>query len=181
MPGLIGEPMSDFFSEGQFVEASVQVIFQVGLERGSVELGRLLGLHLVGGAALHELALDAVERGEFVVAGGKGAEFGLDAEQLGEKIVQVRRDLEDQRRFGFRIETGSRARGFELRSQRGFRGAEMVQECGIEPGKAVALVEFREGQAVGKLQHPAPSAPGAGACPSRPSTGRRPRVRVWRP
>jgi hypothetical protein len=37
----------------------------------------------------------------------------------------------------------------------------MVQECGIEPDKAVALVEFREGQAVSKLQHPTPSAPGA--------------------
>src|SRR5207248_11396583 len=108
------------------------------------------------------------------------AEFGLDAEQLRKKIVQMRRDLDDQRRFALRIKVVSRARCFELRPQRGFRGAEMLQESGIEPGKAVALVEFREGQAVGKLQHPAPSARGAGACPSRPSTGRRPQVRAWR-
>ena len=175
------EPMADFFRERQLIEAPVQVIFfQLGLESGPVELGRLLGLHLVRGAALHELALDAVERGELAVAGGERAEFGLDAEQLRKKIVQMRRDLDDQRRFGLRIKVVSRARGFELRSQRGFRGAEMVQESGIEPDKAVAFVEFREGQAVSKLQHPVPSAPGAGACPSRPSTGRRPLVRAWR-
>jgi len=45
------------------------------------------------------------------VAGRQRAEFGLDAEQLGEKIVQMRRDLEDQRRFGAGIETGSRDTG----------------------------------------------------------------------
>src|SRR2546423_9722536 len=68
------EPMADFFRERQLIEAPVQVIFfQLGLESGPVELGRLLGLHLVRGAALHELALDAVERGELVVAGGARA------------------------------------------------------------------------------------------------------------
>src|SRR2546423_14507830 len=116
------EPMADFFRERQLIEAPVQVIFfQLGLESGPVELGRLLGLHLVRGAALHELALDAVERGELVVAGGGRAGVGPPAAQRRQKKGPKPRGLAGQRRLGPWVKGGSRAGVLALRAPRGVR------------------------------------------------------------
>ncbi len=84
--------------------------------------------------------------------GGKSAELGLNPEQLGEEIVQMRRDLQDQRRFGLGIEAfGIFARREESRFQRGIGGPEAIEENEIEFREAVAPVEIGKGQAVGEI------------------------------
>ena len=65
--------------------------------------------------------------------------LGLHTEQLGKKIVEVRRDLQDQRRFGLGVQTRRiAAGGGELRHERpraGFvRRREALEEGGVEPG-----------------------------------------------
>ena len=63
-------------------------------------LGRL---QLMQCASLHELTLDRVKRRQFVVPCGQRLGFGLDAEQAGEKILQLRGDIDQQGRLGFRL------------------------------------------------------------------------------
>ena len=154
--GLVSEPFRDLFRERELVERAAEPGLELRLQRGPVELRRVVGLHLVRGAALDELALDRVQGRELVVARGERAELRLDAEQVGEKIVQMRRDLEDQRRFGLAVEArGILARSGEVRQQRAraglVGGPEVVPEGRVELDQPVAAVELGEGEAEGKL------------------------------
>ncbi len=163
---FVGQPLRDRHGVGDLVEFSGENLLQPGFESGAVERCRLVRLDLVAGAALHEMALDRVQRRKLVMACGERAEFRPDAEQLGEKVIEVRRDLEDQRRFGLGVERrGIFPRGREPRFQRRVGGAEKIEKGGVELFEAGAAVEFGEGEAERRLQHPVGacgiSAPGA--------------------
>ena len=72
----------------------------------------------------------------------------------------MRRDFQDQRRFGPGIETLGMVAGLEEpRLQRDVGGTEAIEENEIELREAVAPVELGKGQAVGEIQHPTLNAP----------------------
>jgi hypothetical protein len=73
-----------------------------GTQRGAVERRRDIGLVGIHRLALHELSLDGVERRQRVVLRLERLDVGDDAEQAGEKVLDVRRDVDQQRGFFLR-------------------------------------------------------------------------------
>src|SRR5688572_18914525 len=81
------------------------------------------------------------------MARGERPRLALDAKQLGEKVLQVRRDLDQQVRF--ELARRRLAAGIEqFLLQR--RLEEILERC-IEAREAVALVEIAEGEAEGEF------------------------------
>ena len=92
------------------------------------------------GLALHELALDAVERRQLVVARRERLDFRLDAEQLRDESLEVRREREQQLRFLLRRQRrglGARARSSRSRSAASL-SARLGEEAPVEPQQALA-------------------------------------------
>ena len=56
---------------GEFAKDATEIFGQFNFQRSAVEGGSLLGFVCSHRFALHELALYAVERGEFIVATGE--------------------------------------------------------------------------------------------------------------
>ena len=102
---LVREPAIDVPGEGELVERGRR-----RARRARVRAPRrrapaaVRGLDARGGAALHELALDRVERRELVVPAGEGEDLVGDAEELGEEALEMRREIEEQRRLVLRVQ-----------------------------------------------------------------------------
>ena len=84
-------PRGDRAREGQLAEWLADQSGELRLAGGGVERLELSRLHLVQRAALHEQALDRVKRRQLVVPRGHALDFGLDAEQPAEEVLQQRR------------------------------------------------------------------------------------------
>ena len=146
--GLVGEPARDVRREGELVEASAEMAAQLALERAAVERLRILRRDARRRPSLHELALDLMERRQLVVAVRQRRHFVHDAEELSDEPLEVRRDVEDQRRLVLR---GDRVRNGACReqalAQRGIRRTEELQERAVDRALAIPPVEVGEGDA----------------------------------
>ena len=130
---------------GELVEASAEPVPQLALERRAVERLRFFRRDPVGGAALDELALHAEYRRRLLVPANQRVELVLDAEQLGEKALEVGCERQDQRRLvlgGQRRGIG--ARGLQPVTQRRVRRAERIDKGAVERDQAVAPVQVDE-------------------------------------
>src|SRR5207253_3662978 len=104
------------------------------------------GLDLVQRAPLDELALRRVERCELVVSLGEGLGLALDAEKLGNEILDVRRKRDEE----FGLPAASRRGVPRCRQFAGERTVcfrEVSEESAIEPDQAFALVQVGKGDA----------------------------------
>ena len=79
-----------------FGERLVEQRLQLSAERRSVDRRRLLRGHSADGLLLDEFALQRIQRFERVVPRLQRANFGGDPEQLADKILDVRRQVDDQ-------------------------------------------------------------------------------------
>ena len=169
--------------ERELVERAAEERRQLALERGAIERLGVGRLDARAGAPLHELPLDRVERRELVVPAGEGEDLVGDAEKLREKPLEVRREIEQELRLGFRVQRlGVGAPRAEPPGERGVGSLQECDEMSVEPDEAWPAVEILEREAVGELQgqggaRRALSARGAPAFPSRPSTAPRPAAR----
>ena len=98
-------------------------------------------LDLLDRAALHEQALDRIERRQLVVAGLQVADFGRDAEQLADEVLDCRGEIDQQIGFRLAIERiGVGARRHQPVVQRYVAGGEMRDKGAVETDQALALV-----------------------------------------
>ena len=124
------------------------------LNRFDVDFGRIRRLDLVQRAALHEQALDRVKRSELVMARGERLHLGFDAEQASDKIIEMRRDRDQQIRLGLRRQRGRVGTTREQPvAQCGVGFAEEREECGVEPSQSVSRVEIFERKMEVEPQH----------------------------
>ncbi len=127
---------------------------QLGAQRVAVEAGRLVGLVLVHRLALHNLAFACVQRRKLVLRLLQGSDFRFDAEQQRDKILQMRRDGDQQRRLLAAVERGrARAGGDEPLRQSGIRRAQEREERRVDASKALGRVQVRKSQSKSELQH----------------------------
>src|SRR5262249_5463498 len=96
--GLVREPALDMGRERELVEFAVEQRSQLALERVRVHRLRFRRLDLRAGAPLDELAFDAIERRELVVAMLEPRDLVDDAEELGEEAFERRGEIEQQSR-----------------------------------------------------------------------------------
>ena len=166
MPFLLLEPSLDASRESQLVEATAENVTQLPLKRNRVERRGLGGLDFGARAPLYEVSFDEVKRRKLVVPACEREHFIGDAEELREKSLQVRSEIEQQRRFGFRLErVRIRTRGSEPRGERRVSGTEELDEPAVDRGEPRAGVEVFEREAPGELEHGrrrSISAPGTG-------------------
>jgi hypothetical protein len=94
--GFVAHADFDLFGEAQFGERAAEPALELGAQRLAVEAFGLFGGEFLGGATLHEQALDRVDRRQRPVARAQGCDLGGNPNQLGEKIVQHQRQREDQ-------------------------------------------------------------------------------------
>src|SRR5690606_19219492 len=115
------------------------------LEGRAVERGGFFRFHLTQCLALYEAAAAFVDRRELVVAGGERRDFGPNAEELADEVLEMRRERDQELRLGFgRQGVRIRAGGLGPGGQSGVRRPQRLAERGIEPQKAVARVEIAE-------------------------------------
>jgi len=119
VPGLVGEPCHDMAGECELAERLAEALGQGSSERLGVEAGGLLGLEGALGTPLHEQALARVERRQLVVPGRQAGRFGADAEELGQEILEMRREIDTPASI-LRSATGINA---ELLMEKGRLGA----------------------------------------------------------
>ena len=99
MTCLILLPFRNVISKHEFSQRLPEQGFEFAAHCRTVDTCSGIGLVLVHGLALHEQALDAVERRQLVMLPGQGSNFGRDTEQLSDKIIEMRRQCQQQ--FGF--------------------------------------------------------------------------------
>src|SRR5438874_6683881 len=128
---------------------------------------------------------------------GERARLALDAEKLGDEVLDVRRERDQELRLG-KSRGGMGARGGKLLGERAVSAGEKSEERRIDLDEAFALVQIRERGAEAKLHEvriigeffPAFTySPGSSRCRSRTacSSSRAAhrdsvrRLRAWRP
>ena len=150
---LLCEPPVDVRGERELVEPAAEARSELPFERRAVQRFGFGRFDARAGAPLDELALDRVERRELVVPLRKCEDLVGDAEELGEKALEVRREVEQQLRLGLCIQGfGIGAAGAQGAGEGGIRGFEEREEPLVQPGEAGALVEILEREAVGESQ-----------------------------
>ena len=138
---LIRLPASDVLRERKLAEFSAEDAGQLRAQRQPVDPGGLLQLDLMQRLPLHEQSLATEQRREFVVPRGQRVHLGLNIEQFGNEIVEVRRQRNQQ--FGFLLDgerSGMRARVDESLTKQSVRRRECACECGVEPHEPVTTV-----------------------------------------
>jgi hypothetical protein len=88
---LVRLPLEHRVGEGELVECTAQAPGYLLLQRRAIEGRCLVGLDLEHRAPLHELALDAEQRRQPVMALDQRLPLGLDVEQVCHEPVDVRR------------------------------------------------------------------------------------------
>ena len=140
-------PGIDAFGEAQFGEFAAEQGFELAPQSRSVETRGLIGTEFLGGAALHEQPLDRIERGQRVMAGAQRPHLVGDAEQLGDELLQHRREFDDE--IGFRLAGHlfrRRARRHQPVVQLRILRLEEIHEVAVEAHQAVAAMKVREPQ-----------------------------------
>ena len=141
-------PFGHVLGKGQLGERLAKEGFERFLRGVTIDCGGVLGLHLVHSAALHEKALDRVKGGQLVVLPGQRLEFGFDAEQPCEEILEVRRKRDKQLRLSLGCERGwVPASVDEPVGQRGVQLAHEFDELRVEANERVAVIEVGEREA----------------------------------
>ncbi len=102
---LLIHPNRDMPREGFLGQRLAEPLFEIASRRVGVDRRRLLLRHAFHGAALHEQTLYGVKRRQCLMPRLQRARLFADAEQLGDEILEMRRQVDQQ--FGFDL-------GFEL-------------------------------------------------------------------
>ena len=111
----------------------------------AVERGGCVGLVRVHRLALHELALDRVKRRERVMACLERLYFRGDAEQTGEKILDVRCERNEKRRLVLhRQSVGRYARSREASRESRVGGLEVGEKQRVDARRSPTRIEIRE-------------------------------------
>src|SRR5262249_866349 len=179
-------PAIDALGKTQLGEFAAEQRRELGGERRPVEAGGLLGAVFLGGAALHEQPLGAVERRQPAVPGLQRGKLGGDAEQLADEVVEHGRELDDQ--LGLRLArdgVGGSPSSHQPAVQAGVAALEQIDEGAVEAHEAVAAVQIRKPQLKAERQafrnrwaqrwrHNSPSGNQRNrARPARPAIGKR--------
>ena len=129
---------------GIALERSTDAGLEFGAHRFGIHGIRLAAV-LLERAALHEQPLGGVQRRQPVVGIGQDCDILLDAEQRPDEFVDVRREVDHQRRLG-RAVAGRRvgASGGKARVQSGVGLVQPAGKCGVEPQQTVAVVQVCE-------------------------------------
>src|SRR5581483_6882638 len=93
MLSFVREPCGHLAREVELGEIATEELPGGRLRIEARDIG---GLHLVQGTALYELPLHRIERRELVVALCQGARLALDAKQLGDEILDLRRECDEE-------------------------------------------------------------------------------------
>ena len=126
----------------QLGELAAEMALELGAQRGAVERLGLLGIDLLGGAPLHEQPLDSVEGRQRAIAGAPRIDFGCNAEEIGEEVVQRRRQIDDQ--IGIGLGGGAvrrRARRHQPVAQFGIAPLQEFDETPVERRQAIPPVK----------------------------------------
>ena len=151
--GLVREPLEDALGERELVEGAAQQLRHLRFERRAVERLRFLGLDLQHRAALHELAFHAEKRRQAMVALDEFQPLFLDAEEMRDEPVEVRRYGDEEVGFFLVLERrGIRAREEVPVLQARVRGREPADELGIDPFQAREAIEVLEFEAEGEAK-----------------------------
>ncbi len=132
-------------------EAVFQSRRHIGFDRdlGAVERQRRIGLEGARDVALHEQALAVVERRQRVVASAEIIRFLGDAEQRAQKILEGTRHLDQEIRLVLVCKlVGRGACGHQARMDIDVGRLQPACESRIETGKAVAVIEVVEAEAM---------------------------------
>ena len=109
----------------------------------AVELGGVGLLHFLDRAALHEKPLHRIERREPLVPRLQRADLAGDAEEVADKIFEMRRQIDEKIGFVLAVERiGLGARRHQPVVQRRLDGGEMRDKGAVEPHQPVALVKI---------------------------------------
>ena len=149
--GLVLHPALDLGGEGKLGDVAADQGFDLA-PQGAVGVegrGHVRRIFL-GGAALHEQPLDAVERRQHVVAPPHLRQFARDAEQLAEEIFQLGRQRQDQFRLRLAGNVVRRGpRGEEAAVKRSVAPGQKVEEARVESHESFPVIEVREVEAEG--------------------------------
>ena len=99
--GLVFEPRFNMLGIGKLAKGAAEKSGKFEFQRGAIKCRRFLRFVCGHGLALHELALDAVQRRKFVVAIGKCRYFLGNTEKLRNETIQMGCQFEDQCRLVF--------------------------------------------------------------------------------
>ena len=123
-------------------------------KRITVEACRVLCLVLVERLALHDLTLAGEERRELMLCRLQRGHFGFDAEQLRQKILELRRERDQQLRFFLaRERIGTGARAGKARGERSIGLREPGAEDRVQPPQAGRGIEVAKAQPETELEH----------------------------
>ncbi len=146
--GLGFEPALDVIGEVQLVERPKQKRFEFGRDSETIDGCGFFGRVAGEGFALHESALDGIERGEFVMVRLGFAQFALDAEELADEVLKIRCQFDEEFRRRFGRQRGRIAASIAKPLVQGGRGfGELFEEQGVDFREARVLVEILKGEA----------------------------------
>ena len=149
--GVVGlglHPGVDPLGKTQLRELPAEQLLELAAQCMRVEAGGLIGTEFLGGAALHEQPLHAIERRQCPVARLQRAHLAANSEQRGDETFELGRERDDEIRYRLARELfGRGARGHQPVMQIRITGLEHVDEAAVKPQQAVAAVEVLEPQA----------------------------------
>ena len=120
----------------------------------AVEACRVLWLVLVERLALHDLPLAGEERRELMLRRLQRGHFGFDAEQLRQKILELRRERDQQLRFFLACERiGSGARALKAPGERSIGLRKPGAEDRVQTPQAGRGIEVAKAQPETELEH----------------------------
>ena len=143
---LVGEPVLDRLGEGELRQRPAQQRLQRPAQRRAVEA---LGLRrmLAHRPSLHELPLDLEDRRKVDPRLARRAQFGLDAEQHADEILQHRGQRDQQFRLSVALHLSWRQpRRFQPLPQGAVALTEIAQEALVEPRQALTVVKVVEAE-----------------------------------
>ncbi len=142
--GLL-EPLLHLPGVGQFVEAATEPCRELLAQGRTIDRFGLFGRDLLGGGALHELALDHVQRRQRVVACAERGHLRHDLEQPCQEPLELRRHRDQQ---GGLLQRGQRLgllpAGAQLAQQVGLGSGQVGQETLIQREQSLPRVELRK-------------------------------------
>ena len=144
LSGMLGfriEPARNVFDEGRFRQRRIEQAFDLGGERGTVQRGGLIGSDAADRLFLNELALEGEQWLDVAVPGLQSADFRGDSEQIPQKILDVRREVDNQVGVPLaRKRAGVCARLHESIEQRDIGGFQKFDEARVNAHQSLAMV-----------------------------------------
>ena len=154
MGRFILQPQTNLSGIGKFAERRSDTGCQLGFERRSVDGCGFFGLYLGHCTALHEHAFAAVQRRQLMMALGQCPHLRFDAEQTRQKILEMRRQRDQQFRLRLAGQVGggfSRAASSCARKAGSLSPSEF-EESRIDTDQPGTVVKIAECEPVSKAQ-----------------------------